>query len=67
MALFVFGELILFYLYSLLWLADGQPENEGNSTINNLAIVCFAAAVMWPTLLVVWWVLSQRSLRRQGR
>jgi hypothetical protein len=39
-------EALTFYAYSLLWLADGQPQNQGSRSLNTWAWVCIAAMVL---------------------
>jgi len=56
-------EALTFYGYSLVWLAEGQPQRAGDPQLRRWAFVCLAAIVIEP-LLVVWWLV--RSRRREA-
>jgi hypothetical protein len=44
---FFVAEAATFYAYSLLWLAEGQPQRHGDPTLKALAWVCIGAALAW--------------------
>ena len=44
---FLVAEVVMVYAYSLVWLAEGQPQRAGDPTLNVLAWVCLVAMVAW--------------------
>ena len=59
---FFVAEAVTVYAYSLLWLAEGQPQHHGDPTFNVLAWVCFAAMVAeFVALLYAVARISKRS------
>ena len=52
-AILVLAEALTFYVYSLLWLAEGQPKNHGDPRSNAWARVCIGAMLL-ELLLFLW-------------
>ena len=46
LATLVVLEAFTFYEYSLLWLAEGQPQNSGSRSLKAWAWVCIAAMAL---------------------
>lgn len=59
MLVLVVVEALTFYAYSLLWLAEGQPQRAGDPQLRRWAFVCIAAMVIEP-LLAIWWLARSR-------
>ncbi len=49
--------MITLYGYSLLWLSEGQPQNNGDPLLNALAWVCVGAALL--ELLAFFYVIAR--------
>ena len=49
---FLVAETVTFYVYSLVWLAEGQPQRAGDPTLNVLAWGCLVAMVAWLGVLL---------------
>jgi len=61
-ALFVIYEAIVFYVYSFLWLMEGQPKYHDDPTLKFWAWVCIGASLL-PVLAFAHW-LSRRSAKK---
>ena len=62
-------EALTFYAYSLLWMADGQPQNYGIRSLNAWSWVCIAAMVLEIVavpLAVFRWVGRSRLSSERG-
>ena len=49
---FLVAETVTFYAYSLVWLAEGQPQRAGDPTLKALTWVCLVAMVAWLVALL---------------
>lgn len=58
LVLLVVVELLAFYGWSLLFLAEGAPTNHNFPHLNALAWLCIGAALLAPVVFIVW--LSRR-------
>lgn len=49
----VVAEVLTFYTYSLLWLAEGQPKNHGDPQLKAWAWLCLGAMLVELVIFLV--------------